>query len=91
MNNTTNSEVSIKACAWRVGPVGSAIRIVERGMLGDVMAYAVVNGHGVANKNMEWEFEPSPSNRDESFIARTRWTEWLEACQVAKHMALSES
>jgi hypothetical protein len=31
------------------------------------------------NKNGEWEWEPSPSNRDDKFLVRCRWTTPEEA------------
>ena len=45
--------------------------------------WAVVSdGRSVLNSDMEWEFEPMPSHRDDAFIARTRFdldTAWLLA------------
>lgn len=35
--------------------------------------WVVSNGSGVWNADNEFEWEPSPSNRDDEFIARTRF------------------
>ena len=36
--------------------------------------WAITDDCSVLNANGRWEFEPHPSNRDEEFIARTRFT-----------------
>ena len=37
-------------------------------------SWAIVESCQCYNKNGRWEFEPSPSNRTDEFIERTRWT-----------------
>mgnify|MGYP001192268883 CR=1 FL=1 len=42
----------------------------------------VITRHGsVLAKDCEWEFEPSPSSRDDAFIERTRFNTFDEAVQ----------
>jgi len=36
--------------------------------------WVILYGCSILNANGGWEFEPLPSNRDEEFIARTRFT-----------------
>ncbi len=40
----------------------------------------------VLNKDMQWEFEPIPSSRDDEFLARTRFDTLLEAWNAARVM-----
>jgi hypothetical protein len=35
--------------------------------------WAIRQSSLVLGKDLEWEFEPSPSNRDEEFLERCRW------------------
>lgn len=35
--------------------------------------WAIINGGHCLNRDGVWEWEPSPSNRDEAFIERTRF------------------
>lgn len=48
---------------------GRGISVVARGL----ETWVVTNGVEVLNGDMEWEYEPMPSNRSEEFIARTRF------------------
>lgn len=42
-------------------------------------AWAICNLGSVMNGSREWEYEPSPSNRSDEFIARTRFASPQEA------------
>ena len=84
------STIPITACEWRVGPTGSTdeVRIVERrSSSGRLFAVRCQRTGEVANKTGEWEHEPTPSNRDDAFIERTRWTDWEDAAYMAQRMA----
>lgn len=58
------------------------LTVEERGEPGEDK-WAVKNTFYVLNKDGEWEREPSPSNRDDAFFARCRFTE-EEALRLAK-------
>ena len=75
------------ACEWRLGDPGlDELRIVERARPYGPPRYAVTWRGRVANCVDEWEFEPNPSNRDDEFLARTRWDNWGDAAVVAQRM-----
>lgn len=46
--------------------------------------WAVKDGSNVLNKSGEWEYEPIPSSRTDTFIDRTRFDSPLEALQAFK-------
>ena len=46
--------------------------------------WAVRRGASVLNRNAEWEYEPSPSNRDDRFIANCRFATIEEAAATYK-------
>lgn len=49
--------------------------------------WVAANCRGVLNTDGEFEYEPSPSNRDPDFIARTRFDSPLEAlANLKKHL-----
>lgn len=50
-------------------------------------AWAVVDGGLVLNQTGEWEYEPSPSNRDEAFLKRARFRTAEEALDVWRDSA----
>ena len=58
------------------------LAVEERGEPGDDR-WAVKGLFEVLNRDGEWEREPSPSNRDDDFKARCRFTE-EEALRLAK-------
>jgi hypothetical protein len=71
-----------KVSEYRVYPTGYdeatftdkyiwTITVAER----DTGRWAVKGMFGVLNTDGEWEYEPSPSNRDDDFLARCRFTE----------------
>lgn len=72
----TKEEMLEKANSFAVGNwngavhVNLALRDSERGL------WAIVRGDSgsVWNTYGEWEFEPSPSSRDDEFFARCRYT-----------------
>lgn len=84
---------SQRATTWTVYPDGYdeytfsdkycfTIAVEERGEPGDDR-WAVKGMFYVLNSDGEWEREPSPSNREEDFLARCRFTE-AEALRLAK-------
>lgn len=78
----------MNACEWRVGPAGpDEIRIVERERRDHTVMYAVTQLRYVANRDLDWELEPIPSDRDQAFITRTRWADWGDAAEIAQAMA----
>lgn len=71
-----------KVSEYRVYPTGYdeatfsdkstwTITVAER----DTGRWAVKGMFGVLNADGEWEYEPSPSNREDDFLARCRFTE----------------
>lgn len=53
-----------------------------------VQSWAIVNGlHDCLNHDGEWEYEPSPSSRDDKFFQRCRWSDLHAAVAfVEDHM-----
>lgn len=48
--------------------------------------WSIREGGAVLSKEDQWEYEPSPSNRDDDFLERTRWDSMTEAAAFAcKH------
>ena len=41
--------------------------------------FEISQGYMVLNKSGEWEYDPSPSNRDDAFFARCRFDDFDEA------------
>lgn len=62
--------VEITPVRFQVGAGRNAIFIEDRGN----GKWAVSNGCSVLATDGEWEYEPRPSNRDDDFLARTRFT-----------------
>jgi hypothetical protein len=53
---------------------------MDRMIGGDVERWAIRDNFGYCfNKNIEWEEEPQPSNRDDDFLVRCRWDALEEA------------
>lgn len=50
------------------------ISIEFRGRYGERTSWAIVRGRSTLNTDGSWEYEPMPSNRDDAYIARTRFT-----------------
>lgn len=50
------------------------VKIEKRSTKPGVDSWAILLDGEVLNKDGTWEYEPSPSNRDDDFIARTRFT-----------------
>lgn len=50
--------------------------------------WAVCRDHQVLNSSAEWEYEPSPSNRGDDFIARTRF-DFQRAVAAAQEVSLA--
>jgi hypothetical protein len=55
------------------------IKIEARKQRGGEIKWVVSNGRGVLNRELEWEWEPMPSNREGDFLARTRFDSVNEA------------
>jgi hypothetical protein len=57
---------------------------VERRRI-DPDAWAILSeGNAVLNRDGKWEYEPTPSSRDEAFFARCRWPSAREANAFAR-------
>jgi len=69
-------DAKIAPTKYRVG--SERLYIEERG--NDL--WAVTDGSSVLNTDGQWEWEPSPSGRDDDFIARTRFS-FSEAKRLA--------
>ena len=54
-------------------PHSPPIRIEMRSGRGD-RHWAIVRGVQTLNLDLEWEYEPSPSQRDDVYLARNRFT-----------------
>lgn len=67
------------------GAKRSAGRISVEHRGGD--SWAVVDGCMCATRDLEWIFEPSPSNREDDFVARTRFP-FNEAIDIASRIAI---
>jgi len=70
------------------------IEIVATKFAGDrPTAWAIRESSMVMNKDGQWEFEPSPSERDESFLARTRFDQCEDAaaCVLRFHQDYPEA
>lgn len=54
--------------------------------------WAIRDGRYALNHDMDWEYEPLPSNRDEAFLARCRWplSEALPAATQAHEEMMAE-
>ncbi len=63
----------------------NAVFVEDRGE----MAWCVCDGSLCLNRDGEWEYEPLPSNRDDAFIARTRYS-LDEAMTSAKAAILAD-
>ena len=50
--------------------------------------YAVRDGHTCLNTDLEWEYEPSPSNRDEAFYERCRFKSFDDATNAVSTLLL---
>ena len=68
-------------------------RLATRPSMGDVFIeyrgnekWAIKNNPDVLNRFLEWEYEPLPSSRDESFIERTRFNSPEEAANAFKQV-----
>ena len=49
----------------------------------DSFMFAVRNSAGLTlNKDGEWEYEPSPSNRDDDFLSRCRFNSFNDAANA---------
>jgi hypothetical protein len=60
------------------------LRVEDRG----VGLWAIVNDmRSNLARDGEWEYEWSPSNRDEAFLARSRWPSAREAIAFARKWA----
>ncbi len=55
------------------------ISIARRTYPDDQESWAVVRGDSVLNHELEWEYEPMPSSRDEAFFNRCRYHSKEEA------------
>ncbi len=51
---------------------------------GDPQSWSISNGSSVLSMEGDWEYEPSPSNRDEEFLARCRYPSCEAAFSVVK-------
>ena len=79
--------IPMTACEWRLGEPGlDELRIVERARPEGPPRFAVTWRGRVANRQREWELEPTPSSRDDDFLARTRWELWEDAAVIAQRM-----
>lgn len=56
----------------------------------DRSSWAIVSGSECMAKDGEWEYEPMPSNRDEDFFERCRYT-YEEAVQALEKLVDSRS
>jgi hypothetical protein len=63
------------------GSPNDRVTIEERSTEDSVRRWAVVRGGSVLNNEGEWEHEPMPSNRDEGFLSRCRYTTLETACE----------
>lgn len=65
-----------QACAFNVGQFHGMrnVKLERRDMNNDVWAITGENGLYVLTKDKAWIFEPSPSERDESFLQKARYT-----------------
>jgi len=68
MTNEEMNELGISPSAYRFESHPS-IRVEWRGPA----SWAIVDYGIVLNKDNQWEHEPSPSNRSDDFIERTRY------------------
>jgi hypothetical protein len=64
------------------------ISIEMRGRNDGGTLWAVVRGRSTLNTEGYWEYEPMPSNRDDDYIARTRFT--LEEAYARMKDALAD-
>lgn len=46
-------------------------------------SWAILDGNFSLSHDGEWEYEPSPSSRDEKYLARCRWNSLREAIDFA--------
>jgi hypothetical protein len=60
---------------------GHNIIVLDLTSWGEKTSWAIRSITGCLNKNGEWEYEPSPSNRDEEFLKRCRWDSAEEALE----------
>lgn len=78
----TVGRIEWQACKWR--PIRSPDPVHEP-MIELVLnprgpaKYAVRRGSSCLNKDLEWEWEPSPSNRDDEFKKRCRFDTFEQA------------
>jgi hypothetical protein len=85
LNNYGELMANLIANRWVDESTGIVIESTKIG-LGTVLEFAIRKDGMVLNKQTEWEYEPIPSNRDESFLSRCRWDDFNEA-----HKALSQA
>ena len=62
--------------------------VIEAVSSGDWFVFAVRNHGGEClNRQGCFEFEPSPSNRDQAFLERCRWSDFGDAAKALEEAA----
>ena len=74
-------------CKWRIA--GTVDRVNEICIVSVARAlgpdrFVIRCGCEVMNRDGVWEAEPSPSDRDAGFLARTRFADFAEAAEVCR-------
>lgn len=60
--------------------LGGRVQVVKR----SGSTWAIWNGASCLNRDLEWEWEPQPSSREDDYITRTRWPTAQEAISFAR-------
>lgn len=66
------------------------ITIVKRKQMEGTPKWAIMRHASVLNRELEWEYEPSPSHRDDDFLVRCRYESVEEALEyINKWMSIT--
>lgn len=66
------------------------VKVERRSLASEPQSWAIISDGGFClAHDGEWEYEPSPSSRDDDFLKRCRWSSAKEAIAFAKeHLSL---
>lgn len=77
--------LNLAPCAYRVGPAAfGAVKIEECGQIEGPSLWSVRQNGNCLSKSGVWGWEPSPSSRDDEFLARCRFASVQDAYTALK-------